>query len=604
MEHSLLFNAMIYLAATVVAVPIGKRLGLGGVLGYLLAGIAVGPWGLRLIQGVEVILNFSEFGVVLLLFMIGLGLDPKRLWSLRRPIFGWGALQVGVCTLLLFGAALVLGAGWKIALIAALGLSLSSTAIALATLEERNLKGTPAGAAGFSILLFQDIAAIPMIALVPLLGTAPHDHADGVWPAALKAAAVLLALVFSGRYLVRPAMRFIAKTGMREMFTSFALLLVISIGWLMQSVGMSMALGTFVAGVLLADSEYRHALETDLEPFKGLLMGLFFTAVGMSIDFGAFLAQPLLVLELVLGLLALKIGALVLLARWFGIARGEQALFAFLLSQGGEFAFVVFGAAATAQVFSERVASLLVVVVALSMVATPLLLVLHDRLIAPRFRQDRRRPADHIEPQGAPVIIAGFGRFGQIIGRMLLANRIRPTVLDHDPDQVDLLRKYGYTVFYGDATRADLLRAAGAASARLLVVAIDDVEDSLALVDLARRAFPHLTILARARNLTHYYDLMDRGVTIIERETFEASLQLGGRVLQELGYDAARVQDVVRKFRAHNLRLLHAAYPFYKDQPQMISMARQGRKELEDMFARDAEALRAEAGEAGEAAGK
>lgn len=386
---------------------------------------------------------------------------------------------------------------------------------------------------------------------------------------------------------------------MREIFTSFALLLVIAIGWLMQEVGMSMALGTFIAGVLLADSEYRHALETDLEPFKGLLMGLFFSAVGMSVDFGAFLAQPLLILGLVLAFLTLKIGVLYLLGTGFGIPRGERALFALLLSQGGEFAFVVFGAAASAQVFTGQIASLLVVVVALSMVATPLLLALYDKLIAPRLRQQKQRPDDSIEPQQAPVIIAGFGRVGQIIGRLLLANRIRATVLDHDADQVELLRKFGYKVFYGDATRVDLLRAAGAESARLLVVAIDDVEDSLALADIAKRDFPHLKILARARNLTHYYDLMDRGVTLIERETFEASLRLGDQLLQELDFDADRARAVVQQFRAHNVRMLHAAYPHYKDQPQMISMAKQGRQELEDMFARDAQALRADVAEDG-----
>ena len=600
MEHSLLFNALIYLAAAVVAVPIAKRLGLGAVLGYLLAGMAIGPWGLRLIEGVDVILSFSEFGVVLLLFLVGLELDPKRLWSLRRPIFGWGALQVSTCTFALFGAAAALGVEWKIALIAALGLSLSSTAIALATLEERNLKATPAGSTGFSILLFQDIAAIPMIALIPFLGGVPRDHINHGWLGALKITVVVIALIFSGRYLIRPALRFIAKTQLREIFTSFALLLVIAIGWLMQEIGMSMALGTFIAGVLLADSEYRHALETDLEPFKGLLMGLFFTAVGMSVDFGAFLAQPMLILGLVLAFLTLKIGVLYLLGIWFGIPRGEQALFAFLLSQGGEFAFVVFGAAATAQVFTGQIASLLVVVVALSMVATPLLLVLYDKLIAPRFRQEKQRPVDSIEPQQDPIIIAGFGRFGQIIGRLLLANRIRATVLDHDADQVELLRKFGYKVFYGDATRVDLLRAAGAATARLLVVAIDDVEDNLALVDIAKRDFPHLKILARARNVTHYYDLMDRGVTILERETFDASLRLGDQLLQELGFDADRARTVVQKFRAHNVKMLHAAYPHYKDQPQMISMAKQGRQELEDMFSRDAEALRADVAEGGD----
>lgn len=591
MEHSLLFTALVYLAATVIAVPLAKRVGLGAVLGYLLAGMAIGPWGLRLISGVDDILRLSEFGVVLLLFLIGLELDPKRLWALRRPIFGWGGLQVAACTAVLFAAGLALGAGWKTALIAAYGLSLSSTAVALATLEERNLKATPAGSAGFSILLFQDMAAIPMIALIPFMGAAAQQDDGPGWVAALQAGAVIGALIVGGRYVVGPVLRFIANTHLRDIFTSFALLLVLAIGGLMHAVGLSMALGTFLAGVLLADSEYRHALETDLEPFKGLLLGLFFTAVGMSVDFGVFLAQPLLVLGLVLAFLLLKTGVLLVLAKCFRIPGAQQPLFAFLLSQGGEFAFVLFGTAAAARIFSPQVSSLLVAVVALSMVATPLLLVLYDKAIAPRFRQRASRPDDAIAPQACPVIIAGFGRFGQIVGRLLLANRLRATVLDHDPDQVALLRKFGFTVFYGDATRSDLLRAAGAHSARLLVVAVDDVEDSLALVDMARRDFPHLTILARARNVTHYYDLLDRGVMLIERETFEASLQLGGKVLRELGYGADRVERQVQKFREHNLKTLLAVYPHYKDQEQAISMAKQGRQELEEMFARDAQAL-------------
>jgi glutathione-regulated potassium-efflux system ancillary protein KefC len=594
MQHDLLTNALIYLAAAVLAVPLAKRLGLGAVLGYLLAGIAIGPWGLRLIEGVEDILHFSEFGVVLLLFLIGLGLEPKRLWSLRRPIFGGGGLQVAACTAALFGAALALGADWKTALIAALGLSLSSTAIALATLEERNLKATPAGSAGFSILLFQDIAAIPMIALIPLIGVVPTAGQAPGWQLALKMAVVIPLLVAGGRTLLRPLLRVIAKTEMREIFTAFALLLVIAIGALMQWVGMSMALGAFLAGVLLADSEYRKALETDLEPFKGLLLGLFFIAVGMAVDLGVLLTRPLLVVGLVLGLLALKGVLLYLLGQRLGIARSQLVLFAVLLAQGGEFAFVVFSAAATAKIFSAATAALLVVVVALSMVATPLLL-LYDKIIAPYQRRQDQRPDDNISPQDNPVIIAGFGRFGQIIGRLLLANRIRATVLDHDPDQIDLLRKYGYKVFYGDATRIDLLHAAGAAKARLLVVAIDDVADSLELVDAARQHFPQLTILARARNVSHYYDLLDRGVTILERETFEAALQLGGRVLQELGFDEERAGRLVQTFRAHNLKTLLAVYPHYQDQHLMISLAKQGRQELEDMFARDAEALDAPA---------
>jgi glutathione-regulated potassium-efflux system ancillary protein KefC len=590
MEHSLLLNALVYLAAAVIIVPVAKKLGLGAVLGYLLAGVAIGPWGLGVIKEVEDILHFSEFGVVLLLFLIGLELEPKRLWAMRKPIFGSGAAQVLGVAGALAAAAMLVGVDWKVALIAGLGLSLSSTAIALATLDERNLKGTPTGSASFAILLFQDIAAIPMIAVVPLLGVAAADQAGGGWEQALKVALVIAALVLSGRYLVRPALRAIAKSGLREIFTAFSLLLVIAIALVMQSVGLSMALGAFIAGVLLADSEYRHALETDLEPFKGLLLGLFFIAVGMSVDFGVFLAQPWLILGLVAAFLAIKIGVLHLLAKAIGIPRSQRALFAFLLSQGGEFAFVVFGAAQAVHVFTANVASILIVVVALSMVCTPLLLILHDRLIAPRFRVDKRRPADAIDANQDHVIIAGFGRFGQIVGRLLTANKVSLTVLDHDPDQIDLVRKFGSKVFYGDATRIDLLHAAGAAHARALVVAIDDIDDSLRLVDAVRQAYPELPIMARARNVTHYYDLMDRGVQIIERETFESALMLGRQVLQQLGFGAYRARQAAYKFRLMNLKALAKVYPFYKDQEQYVSQAKQARDELETMFALDAEA--------------
>ena len=411
---------------------------------------------------------------------------------------------------------------------------------AAATLDERNLKGTPTGTTAFAILLFQDIAAIPMIAVVPLLGVAAAHGATGPGMDPLRIAGVIAALVLGGRYLIRPALRAIAKTGLREIFTAFSLLLVIAIALLMQWVGLSMALGAFMAGVLLADSEYRHALETDLEPFKGLLLGLFFIAVGMSVDFGVFLAQPWLILGLVAGFLAIKVGVLYLLAKTFDIPRSQQALFAFLLSQGGEFAFVVFGAAQAARVFSDNVASILVVVVALSMVCTPLLLIVHDGLIAPRYRLGPKGPADAIDSNEAHVIIAGFGRFGQIVGRLLKVNGVAMTVLDHDPDQIELVRKFGNKVFYGDATRIDLLHAAGAAHARALVVAIDDIDDSLALVKAVRHEFPGLPLMARARNVTHYYDLKDLGVTIIERETFESALLLGRQVLTELGFGAYR----------------------------------------------------------------
>jgi glutathione-regulated potassium-efflux system ancillary protein KefC len=595
METSLLLNALVYLAAAVALVPIATRLGLGAVLGYLIAGIAIGPWGLGLISNVDVILHFSEFGVVLLLFVIGLELEPKRLLAMRRPIFGWGSAQVAGVAAALAAAALAAGIDWRVALVAALGLSLSSTAIALATLGERNLLPTPLGQAGFAILLFQDIAAIPMIALVPVLGVATGAAPGGHWLAALKVVAVLAALVLAGRYLVRPVLRMIARTGLREIFTAFALLLVISIALLMQWVGMSMALGSFMAGVLLADSEYRHALETDIEPFKGLLMGLFFIAVGMSVDFGVLLAQPGLVLALVAAFLAIKVGVLYALARAFDLPRGQQALFAFMLSQGGEFAFVVFSAAAAARVVSAEAASILALVVALSMVCTPLLLMLHDRLIAPRYRSDKARPADAIAPGENHVIIAGFGRFGQIVGRLLYANQVKLTVLDHDPDQIDVLRRFGFEVFYGDATRLDLLHAAGAARARALVLAIDDVDDSLAVADAVRAEFPDLRIMARARNVTHYYQLMDRGVEIIERETFEDALLLGRRVLCELGFGAYQARQAAFKFRQHNKASLQAVYPFYQDQKQYVSMAKRARDELNQMFARDRAALERDA---------
>jgi glutathione-regulated potassium-efflux system ancillary protein KefC len=599
MEHSLLLNACVYLAAAVIAVPLSKRLGMGAVLGYLVAGILIGPYGFKFIGQAEDALHFAEFGVVLLLFLIGLELEPSRLWALRRPIFGWGGAQVGLVAAALFGAALLAGIHWKLALIAGLGLSLSSTAIALASLEERNLMPTPAGQASFSILLFQDIAAIPMIAIVPLLGIPESAGGGGnAWIAVIKVVVVLAGLVIGGRFLIRPLLRFIAKTDAREIFTAFALLLVIAISLLMQSVGVSMALGAFMAGVLLADSEYRHALETDLEPFKGLLLGLFFIAVGMSVDFGVFLARPGIVLGLVAAFLLIKTGILYLLSRVFGMARGQHLQFALILSQGGEFAFVVFGAAATARVFSDDVASTLVVVVALSMVVTPLVLMAYDRLSARRQGAKRSEQADEIEPNEDHVIIAGFGRFGQIVGRFLNASGVSLTVLDHDPDQVDVLRRFGFKVFYGDATRADLMHSAGAAKARALVVAIDDIEDSLALVDTVRRDYPSLTIFARARNVTHYYQLMDRGVTLIERETFESALKLGRSVLTAgLGQSAYRTRQAADKFRKYGTQNMLAVYPYYKDRDTYVSMAKRARDELETMIARDRKATEEETGQ-------
>ncbi|UXC36217.1 glutathione-regulated potassium-efflux system protein KefC [Cupriavidus gilardii] len=591
--HDALRVVLVFLVAAVVAVPLARRFGLGAVLGYLLAGAAIGPWALRVVTDVESILSFSEFGVVLMLFVIGLELAPSKLWALRQTIFGYGALQMAGCALLIGALAAAFGASWQIALVAGLGLALSSTAIALATLGERNLFATPAGKASFGILLFQDIAAIPMIALLPMLTLDGPQPADGqAWIGAVKAVAVIAAVVVGGRYLVRPALRFIARTGMREMFTAFALLLVVGIAAMMEAVGMSMALGTFLAGVLLADSEYRHALEADIEPFKGLLLGLFFMAVGMSIDFGVMAQQPWQVLGMVAAVVGAKVLVLRLLAPRFEIARGQRLLFALLISQAGEFAFVVFGVARSAGLLPEDIAALLVLVVALSMVTTPLLLLAYDQIVAPRAGKLRQRADETIEPQDNPVLIAGFGRFGQIVGRLLYAQGIGVTVLDHDPDQIDFLRQFGFKVFYGDATRMDLLEAAGAAKAKILVVAVDGMDESLALIDRVRQRFPHLRIYARARHVSHVYLLKDRGVELFEREMFEGSLMLGRRVLEGLGLDPAEARAAAMKFRRHNIAAIDRFYPHYTDQKTMVSLARQARDELEEMFRQDREQRR------------
>jgi glutathione-regulated potassium-efflux system ancillary protein KefC len=522
-------EALVYLAAAVVCVPLARRLGLGSVLGYLIAGALIGPWGLGFIRNIESAAHLAEFGVVLMLFVIGLELEPKRLMAMKRDVFGGGSLQVGLCGAALGGAILAWGGEWKVALTAGLALALSSTAIAVATMNERNFMPTPTGRTAFSILLFQDIAAIPLLAVIPLLGVVTGGGESG-WLMAGKAFGAIAVVFLVGRFLMCPLLRAVAAADLREVFTAFALLIVIGIAQLMALAGLSMGLGAFLAGVLLAGSEYRHALETDIEPFKGLLLGLFFIAVGMAIDFGLLVNAPVKVLGAVLAYLAIKIVALWIVARVMGVNARQRLLFAALISQGGEFAFVVFGAARLAGVMDRATEALLTLVVALSMATTPLLLIAHDAWMA-RVEGGKGdgKSADAIDEKDAPVIIAGFGRFGQIVGRLLMANGFKAVVLDHDPDQIEMLRRFGNKVFYGDATRLDLLEAAGAGGARLLVNAIDDVDDNLKLTDLARQHFPRLPILARARNVTHYLELKRRGVAMVERESFEAALAAGQR---------------------------------------------------------------------------
>ena len=587
-----MLEALIFLAAAVICVPIAARLGLGSVLGYLIAGTLIGPWGLGLISHVESAQNLAELGVVLMLFVIGLELDPRKLAEMRRTVFGGGSLQFAVSGGVLGVALAVFGFSWQAALVGGLALALSSTAIAMQTMTERNMLRTGTGQAAFGILLFQDIAAIPLIAMVPFVGHVEKAGSDPLWMRLGLAAAAVAGVVFLGRFLVRPALRLIARTKVREIFTAFALLLVIGIAELMQLAGMSMALGAFLAGVLLAGSEFRHALEGDIEPFKGLLLGLFFISVGMNIDFGILRSAPLMAAGLHAGFLVLKIGSLWAVARALDICR-ERWLFAFVLSQGGEFAFVVLALARDARIFSAQWESLLVITVALSMATTPLLLRLHDRMVA--RRAGAQREADTVDTEG-PVIIAGFGRFGQIVGRLLLANGIRPVVLDHDADQVDSLRRFGYRVYYGDATRLDLLEAAGARKARLLVNAIDDVEDSIALVDRVRANFPDLEILSRARNVSHYFELKLRGVTIAERETFESALRVGRSALEALGVERYRARELADTFRRHNIASVDATLPFYQDEGRRMSIAKQGREEMERQFARDRERFEREHG--------
>ncbi len=590
MDHApgWLTNGLVYLAAAVIAVPLSRYLGLGSIIGYLAAGIVIGPWGLGLVRNVQDILHFGEFGVVLMLFLIGLELEPRRLWSLRRPIFGWGSAQMLGCTAALCAVAMIAGQPWQISLVAALGLAMSSTASALQTMGERNMPGTSGGQAGFSILLFQDVAAIPILALLPLLGgTQGAASADARWLEALKILAVIAAIILGGRLLLRPLLRWIAKSRTPEIFTAAALLLVLAIAASMQLVGLSMALGAFLAGVLLAESEYRRELETDIEPFKGLLLGLFFIAVGMNIDFAVLRESAALMLLLVLAFLALKAAVIFALARAIGLPAQERPVFTLLLAQGGEFAFVVFQAAAGASVLAPKTASLLIGAVTLSMLLGPLLLALVDKFLLPRYARGRRQLEEISEPQQAPVIIAGFGRYGQIVGRLLVAQGVRVTVLDHDADMIEAARSFGYKVFYGDATRLDLLRTAGAQTAKVLVIAVDDTGQSLAIVDLAREHFPHLTLVARARDVTHWNELRDRGVMRVERELFESSLRSGRTVLEVLGFAAHEARAQAMRFRRHNLQLFEQMYPHHKDRAKLIAVVKQGRRQLEEQMAQE-----------------
>lgn len=594
--------AFIYLAAAVITVPLAKRLGLGSVLGYLLAGIVIGPFCLRLVgtEGTDV-MHFAEFGVVMMLFLIGLELRPALLWKMRASILGLGGAQVVATAGLVTLAAVLLGFRWEIGLALGVILAMSSTAIVLQLLNEKSQMRTAGGQAAFSVLLFQDIAVIPILALLPLLATLPRAAAamDGqreglsalpAWQSALLTLAAVAAVILSGRFLLRPLLRYIAATHLREMFTATALLLVVGIALLMRQVGLSPALGTFLAGVVLAESEYRHQLETDIEPFKGLLLGLFFISVGASIDFALIAREPRTIALLVVGLLALKFTVLFVLARFFRLEPSQRFLLAFALAQGGEFAFVLCSFAAQYGVLTSEVANLAIATVAVTMAAAPLLFTLNDRFVQPRYlsRIPEREP-DEIDERDNPVILAGVGRFGHIIARLLRANGIGTTVLDSDAEQVETLRRFGLKSFYGDATRLDLLRTAGAERARMFIIAIDDEEQTLQLIDLVQENFPHLRILARADSRQHAYQILRKGVNEVYRETLGSALDLGGDALLALGVPAERACRAVKIMREHDEASVREMAQWVGDEEGYTSMARLHIANLEKALASDRE---------------
>ena len=577
----------IFLGAAVAIVPLTKRAGFGSVLGYMLAGVIVGPWALDLVDDEQKILHFAEFGVVLLLFVIGLELQPRRLWTMRRAVFGLGGGQFALTAAALAGLALMFGLPLETAVVAGLALSLSSTAFALQALAERNELTARHGRLSFSILLFQDLAVIPILALLPLLAPASAAADDGIlWLDIAKAVGMIALVAVGGRYLLRYVLRLIARFGTHEVFTATTLLTVVGVSLLMELAGLSMALGAFLAGVLLADSEYRHELEADIEPFKGLLLGLFFMAVGMTVDIGLVIETPLTVLGLALGLVLAKMLCLVAIARidtpnWRTI-RGT----AVALSQGGEFAFVILSLGVSSSLMEWRTADMLIVAVTLSMAATPLAFKAGDWLNARLERKSEPEYERQIEEENR-VIVAGFGRVGQIVGRILRLRRIGFTALETSAEQVDFVRRFGNKVYYGDASRVELLRAARADKAVLFVLAIEDVERSLATARAVRKHFPHLTIFARARNRQHAYALMDLGITHIVRDTFHSSLELAQGILTELGLGDFESRQTVETFRDHDTARLIAQHGIAHDTDRMIEETRHWTRELEEMFAED-----------------
>ena len=599
-------QAFVYLMAAVIAVPVAKRLGLGSALGYILAGVIIGPDLLGLVgeEGQDV-MHFAEFGVVLMLFIVGLELEPSVLWRMRVPILGMGGSQVLATAAVIAVIAFSLGLEWQTAIAIGLILALSSTAIVLQTLKEKGWMNTEPGRGGFSVLLFQDVAIIPILAVLPFLalpgahelaGTAAEAAGHGAahdrpgWLQAVLVLGIVFGIAIAGQYLLRPVFHWIAQTRSQELFMATALTLIVAITLAMEYVGLSPALGTFMAGVVLAESEFRHELEANIEPFKGLLLGLFFISVGASMNFQLLAAQPGLIFTLMIALIVVKFIILLIVGRIFRYRWADNLMFAFLLAQGGEFAFLLFSFATQNRVIDPELAGILIAVVVLTMIATPLLVILYERLIRPRFSgMGTDRPDDEIDDHSSPVIVAGYGRFGQVVSRLLNADGIRTTLLDHDAGQIELTGRFGYKVFFGDAGRVQLLQAAGAEEAKLLVIAIDDKEKAVGMVVSAKQFFPHLKVLARAYDRSHAYELMEAGSDVVTRETFGSAVTMGADALRLLGYDDASAFRIVRMFRKHDEHGLEKLYELWGDDHAYGMSVRQATEELAQVLQDDRE---------------
>ncbi|MDF1546530.1 MAG: monovalent cation:proton antiporter-2 (CPA2) family protein [Bacteroidales bacterium] len=593
-----LFQAMIYLAAAVVCVPIAKKLGMGSVLGYLMAGVIIGPFLIGFIgdEG-EDIMHFAEFGVVMMLFLIGLELEPKKLWAIRKQIIGVGMSQVVGTTLIFFALGLAFRMQWQAALAVSLALSLSSTAIVLQTYKEKGQLNTPVGQNSFSVLLFQDIAVIPMLALFPLLVFLPVDHIGHhttfienlpAWMQTVAVLVVVSSIVLIGRFALVPILRIIAKTHLRELFTASALLIVVGIAFLMYMVGLSPALGTFLAGVVLANSEFKHELESDLDPFKGLLLGLFFMAVGASINFRLIAENPSLIIGITLGIVALKMTVIFLIGKIFKYPVNQNLTFAIGLAQVGEFAFVLLSLIGQLKILSKEETDIMMAITASSMTVTPLIILLNEKLIQPRFsKQEKEDSKTDVINESNKVIIAGFSHFGSTIGRFLRANEVEATYLDYNSNQVDLLRRLGFKVYYGDATRADLLESAGASQARLLIIAIDSPETNFELVKTAKKHFPNLEVMVRARNRMDAYELLDLGIDNIYREHLDTSIQLGVDVLKKLGTRAYSAHRAGQNFKNYDESAMRELYKHRHDKKVYLSQVRQQIQIQEDLLQTD-----------------